>query len=220
MLWRCWLGSRKGIRPVINCWVVGCWRGYLSGDADLHMVQLMPLPLTVSCFSKIQTGLTFLVPTVLGGPGQKAAKHVCVCVCACARACVRACVRACSGNSNWARPYVTKWSGRIWHQMALCGSVGKYIVGTTQTIFTKFPVHVTYGRGAVLFWRLAMSYVLPALWMTSYLGIMVRNRRRKKGDSTSDSTGGQMHLTLRHILKLTQQGAESNRGWSLISMIA
>ena len=30
-------------------------------DADLHMVQLMPLPLTVSCFSKIQTGFTFLV---------------------------------------------------------------------------------------------------------------------------------------------------------------
>jgi len=30
VLWRCWLGSRKGIRPVKN-WVVGCWCGYLSG---------------------------------------------------------------------------------------------------------------------------------------------------------------------------------------------
>ena len=30
VLRRCWLGSRKGIRPVIN-WVVGCWHGYLSG---------------------------------------------------------------------------------------------------------------------------------------------------------------------------------------------
>jgi len=28
----------------------------------LHMAQLMPLPLTVSCFSKIQIGFTFLVP--------------------------------------------------------------------------------------------------------------------------------------------------------------
>jgi len=28
----------------------------LERDADLHMAQLMPLPLTVSCFSKIQTG--------------------------------------------------------------------------------------------------------------------------------------------------------------------
>ena len=31
VLWRCWLGSRKGIQPVKN-WVVGCWRGYLSGE--------------------------------------------------------------------------------------------------------------------------------------------------------------------------------------------
>ena len=30
VLWRCWLGGRKGIRPVKN-WAVGCWRGYLSG---------------------------------------------------------------------------------------------------------------------------------------------------------------------------------------------
>ena len=34
----------------------------LERDADLHMAQLMPLPLTVSCFSKIQIGFTFLVP--------------------------------------------------------------------------------------------------------------------------------------------------------------
>ena len=30
VLWRCWLGGRKGIRPVKN-WVVGYWHGYLSG---------------------------------------------------------------------------------------------------------------------------------------------------------------------------------------------
>jgi len=30
VLWRCWLGGRKGIRPVKN-WVVGCGHGYLSG---------------------------------------------------------------------------------------------------------------------------------------------------------------------------------------------
>ena len=34
----------------------------LERSADLHMAQLMPLPLTVSCFSKIQIGFTFLVP--------------------------------------------------------------------------------------------------------------------------------------------------------------
>jgi len=40
----------------------------------------MPLPLTVSCFSKIQIGFTFLVPAHLGSPGQRAVKRVCVCV--------------------------------------------------------------------------------------------------------------------------------------------
>jgi len=40
----------------------------------LHMAQLMPLPLTVSCFSKIQIGFTFLVPAHPGRPGQRAIK--------------------------------------------------------------------------------------------------------------------------------------------------
>jgi len=35
--------------------------------ADLHMAQPMPLPLTISCFSKIQIGFTFLV---LARPGS------------------------------------------------------------------------------------------------------------------------------------------------------
>ena len=46
--------------------------------ADLHIAQLMPLPLTVSCFSEIQIGLPFLVPTHLGSPGKRAVKRVCV----------------------------------------------------------------------------------------------------------------------------------------------
>jgi len=52
----------------------------LERGADLHMAQLMPLPLTVSCFSKIQIGFTFLVPVQPGSPGQRAVKRVCVCV--------------------------------------------------------------------------------------------------------------------------------------------
>ena len=50
----------------------------LERGADLHMAQLMPLPLTVSCFSKIQIGFSFLVPAHLGRPGQRAVKRVCV----------------------------------------------------------------------------------------------------------------------------------------------
>jgi len=46
----------------------------------LHMAQLMPLPLTVSCFSKIQIGFTFLVPAHPGSPGKRAVKCVCVCI--------------------------------------------------------------------------------------------------------------------------------------------
>ena len=47
--------------------------------ADLHTAQLMPLPLTVSRFSKIHIGFTFLVPAHPGSPGQKAFKRACVC---------------------------------------------------------------------------------------------------------------------------------------------
>ena len=50
----------------------------LERDADLHMAQLMPLPLTVSSSSKIQIGFTFLGPAHLGSPGQRAVKRVCV----------------------------------------------------------------------------------------------------------------------------------------------
>jgi len=57
--------------------------------ADLHMAQLMPLPITVSCFSKIQIGFTFLVPADLGSPGKGPLNG---CVCVCVRVCVRACV--------------------------------------------------------------------------------------------------------------------------------
>ena len=53
----------------------------LERGADLHMAQLMPLPLTVSCFSKIQIAFTFLVPAHQGSPGKRAIKRVCVCVC-------------------------------------------------------------------------------------------------------------------------------------------
>jgi len=54
----------------------------LERGADLHIAQLMPLPLTVSCFSKILTGFTFLVPAHLGSPG-KGPLNVCVCCSRC-----------------------------------------------------------------------------------------------------------------------------------------
>ena len=89
MLWRCWLGGRKGIRPVKN-WAVGCWHGYLPwARCRLAYGQRMPLPLTVSCFSKIQFGFTFLVPAHPGSHGQRAIKRVCVCLCVSVTLCIR-----------------------------------------------------------------------------------------------------------------------------------
>ena len=52
----------------------------LEQGADLHMAQLIALPLTVSYQSKIQIGFAFLVPAHLRSPGQRAVKPVCVCV--------------------------------------------------------------------------------------------------------------------------------------------
>ena len=47
----------------------------LEQGADLHMAQLMLLPLTVSCFSKIQIGFTFLAPAHVGSRGKRAVKR-------------------------------------------------------------------------------------------------------------------------------------------------
>ena len=55
----------------------------LELGADLHMAQLMPLPLIVSCINKIQIGFTFLVLAHPGSLGKRAVKRVCVCVCVC-----------------------------------------------------------------------------------------------------------------------------------------
>jgi len=74
------LGGRKGIRLVKTEWWGAGMVICLERRADLHMAQLMPLPLTVSCFSKIQIGFTFLVPACPGSPGKRAVKRVYVCM--------------------------------------------------------------------------------------------------------------------------------------------
>ena len=43
---------------------------YLERGADLHMAPLMPLPLTVSCFSKIQIGSPFWYRLTRVVPGK------------------------------------------------------------------------------------------------------------------------------------------------------
>ena len=53
------------------------WGAGVDRGSDLHMAQRIPVPLTVSCFCKIQIGFTFLVPA-----------HPCVCVLVCVCVCV------------------------------------------------------------------------------------------------------------------------------------
>jgi len=143
VLWRCWLGSRKGIRPVKN-WVVGYWHGYLAytgywhgyamqvleRGADLHMAQRMPLPLTVSCFSTIQIGFSFLVPARPGSPGQRAVKRACVCVCVCV------CVYC---------DLIVEWSGvwwwiqlSHWFSSVVSFSASTLLVGWQEACFVQF----------------------------------------------------------------------------------
>ena len=58
--------------------MVGCWRGYLSGARC--RLAYGPADATITCFSKIQIGFTFLVLAHLGSPG-KGPLNGCVCVC-------------------------------------------------------------------------------------------------------------------------------------------
>jgi len=86
VLWRCWLGGRKGTLHYKN-WVVGCWCGYLGWGADLHVAQQMPLPLTISCSSKSRLVLPswflpfwYLLTWVVSDKFQKSSEMT-VCVC-------------------------------------------------------------------------------------------------------------------------------------------
>jgi len=81
VLWLCWLGGRKGIQPVKSEWWGAGMVIRLEWGANLHTAQLMPLPLTASCFSKIQMVLAFWYRLTRGSPGQKAVKRVYVYVC-------------------------------------------------------------------------------------------------------------------------------------------
>ena len=80
----------------------------LERGADLHMAQLMSLPLTVSCFSKIQIGFTFLVPAHPGSPGQGAVKRLCVCACV-----LFPFTRFCCVPLVWSVVYVTGSVGHV-----------------------------------------------------------------------------------------------------------
>jgi len=71
------------MRPVKTGWWGAGMAICLGQGVDLHMAQLMPLPLTVSCFSKIQISSGTGSPSNPGQNPEGCKKEVCVCVCVC-----------------------------------------------------------------------------------------------------------------------------------------
>jgi len=103
----------------------------------------MPLPLTVSFFSKIQIGFTFLVPAHPGSPGKRAVKRVCVC--ACVRACVRVCV--CVWDWQWKicenRLTVGEVMGKSWASGSFEWRCGVWLVAAVQNERDRISVRRT-----------------------------------------------------------------------------
>ena len=118
----------------------------LERGADLHVAQLMPLPLTVSCFSKIQIGFTFLVPAHPGSPEKSAVKPVCVC------ACVFVFIERCEFGPAFFRScdfVVVSTVLTVWCDIGVSAAIGVQNSGVSVTSF--------YPRDAVLARVLAMT---------------------------------------------------------------
>jgi len=160
----------------------------------LHMAQLMPLLLTVSCFSKVQIGFTFLVPAHPGSPGKRAVKRVCVCVTPLRWYCV--CLFVC-----------------------LCVvylSVHKHLSGTTCPVFTKFSACYLWPKLSS-FGGVAIYYVIPVLWMALCLHIMARNSRHQYthpfNGSFSGTTQVSQYQTGKTSLDYFTEASDSEWKW-------
>ena len=133
VLWRCWLGGRKGIRPVKN--LTGGVLAWLSVWSEM---QTCIWPSWCHCHSltlssvKSRLVLPFWYRITREVPEKEPLNGcLCVCVCVCARARVRACVRVCvcvvSNNAAYFLSAEKRWIGillfadRITASYHLCG---------------------------------------------------------------------------------------------------
>ena len=116
----------------------------LERGAHLHMVQLMPLPLTVSCFSKIQIGFTFLVPAHLGSP-----INVCVCV-------LLGCVASRLVN-GWRLPLATRHKKQMGVASASCCFRSMQAI-TADTAHYVITIKRVQSASSQAMWRLVTSY--------------------------------------------------------------
>jgi len=77
VLWRCWLGGRKGILPVqTEWWDTGVGICLERGAIDFHMIQLMPLPPHHLLLQQNPEWFTFLAPAYPGCPWKKAVQRM------------------------------------------------------------------------------------------------------------------------------------------------
>ena len=123
----------------------------LERGADLHMVQLMPLPLTVSCFSKIQIGF-YLSGT--GSPGQRAVKRVCVCVCA---YCIAVCWCIIKHYFYW-QIAITKFLAEVWLHKQMLAHLGLYCGWEiNEFVYKSYSLNSYKWTVAFEFYKLRMS---------------------------------------------------------------
>ena len=103
-----------------------------------EVAQLMPLPLTVSCFGEIQIGFTSLVPAHPGSPGKGAIKRLCVCVCVCVSVCELVyCIRGELSGDVFVRSYATtalhkdrrKWRRNFSYHCTEMTTIENYVGG-------------------------------------------------------------------------------------------
>ena len=134
----------------------------LERGADLHMAQLIPLPLTLSCFSKIQIGLPFWYWLTWVVP-DKGPLNECVC----------ACVTA-AQNTQSARQtidYNWRYQGRKLHLQIHIGneSVPKVIINDTVNLFSKTAISIllisNHDSFRVPFDKIASVYFIWQLYL-------------------------------------------------------
>jgi len=137
-----------------------------------HMAQWIPLPLIVSCSSKIHIGFTFLVPAHPGSPGQRAVKRVCVCVHVCMCVCMCACACAC---------VCIAWS------YALCNAL--IIITSVEAAHNAFCACACFSFRAAQADDIATDSSIPSPKKTKSLKTHTRNRASSERDESVTSCG-------------------------------
>jgi len=134
----------------------------------LLMVQLMPLPPIVSCFSKIQIGFSFLIPAHPGSPRQMAVKRVLLLLC-----CFELSRQSDSvhGKSAAAKKDAVKTSAAaavpsVVDDGEMNTLLSQYLPRPANNMATGSQPYLTMQMPIWLSWRFGYYTVNPSLWFT------------------------------------------------------